>query len=371
MIRKATPNGFTLVEMLVVIGIIVILMAIALPALQKARSSARFAQDQSNLRQLGTALHLFADRDPKGRLCSGAMDYHWDGCPDTWGWVADVAKLGVRPGDLLNPASPYRGSAAYQAMLQASGTPTGQDGCDSARLTQGACGGNGGLFDGAGDRAAYLGKNFLQKGLNTNYVASWFLVRGGVRIGTTDNTVWTVRGSGAIRGQSATTGPLTTQTLDASPVPSSLVPLLGDGATGGAATSLLTADIPGDGEEAPLKASSWLVGSHTEGPVWHDGSTFQPLQVGDDVSAHVRGEPDGDLPAPHGSGHGWRQDSRLWGAVHSGRCNILMADGSVKTFEDTNRDGLLDPGFHDGGPVELPPTEIHGGIFLERPGRVY
>ncbi|MCE9552298.1 MAG: DUF1559 domain-containing protein [Planctomycetes bacterium] len=94
--QAAIPrSGMSLVEVLVVVGVVAILMALMLVAIQSVRESARRAQCASNLRQI--ALGCITHEQYRGHYPTGGWGHAWVGIPDRGsdnkqpgGWIYNV-----------------------------------------------------------------------------------------------------------------------------------------------------------------------------------------------------------------------------------------------------------------------------------------
>ena len=114
-IRRNSPHGFTIIELLVVISIIALLIALLLPALARAKSLALQIQCASNMRQIGVAMEEYANEYrgmyplaetqcwPLGAFANFTAASVWTNYP-TWGFgLLYYDSFGVVGGNMVNP----------------------------------------------------------------------------------------------------------------------------------------------------------------------------------------------------------------------------------------------------------------------------
>ncbi|OYW16838.1 MAG: hypothetical protein B7Z55_13740, partial [Planctomycetales bacterium 12-60-4] len=378
--RSSAPRGMTRIELLVQLAIVLVTLGVLLPLLMVGRERARANQCRYQLSQLGLAFQAYADSDPGEAFCQGAFDFLEDGSPDHYSWIASVRTVQGKSklldqlsgSTLLCPENPIRGSRVLEDLLQVDTAQLpGVDTSGEPRWSVGMCAPHGELLStakGSNARLAAVGRAAAD-GWNTNYASSWFLVRGqpklwlSTRNGLTPGgqqkwalsmkTNDTYVGCPRLSHRNCTTGPLTRRMLDNADYPSRSIPLLGDAAA--TRDSLCLSSSMG----WSLPRGSQLASTTGQGPSMWDAKksnvfTFTapapvPAQLLVPVEFPKRGDPVTQVVLAKCVGSSGStlilQDTRHWSAVHRGKLQLLMADGSVTTLEDKNGDGYINPGF--------------------------
>jgi prepilin-type processing-associated H-X9-DG protein len=176
--------------------------------------------------------------------------------------------------------------------------------------------------------------------------------------------------------------------------PSSIIPLMFDSNPGDTNEASLKFDLGKYGKAGDRTCESFSDGPCKNDPttVWTDWSAkkwdalaSEPIiaVTGTQVtfSLYAQEQPEPGVAPVTGNAAAHLQDWRDMAPTHAGQCNVLFADGSIRSFKDLNGDGYLNPGFnidataaqttldavgYRDAKVELPPEQVFSGVFIPK-----
>jgi len=159
--------GFTLVELLVVIGIIAVLISVLLPALSKARRAAAVVQCASNMRQISNGMLMYINAN-KGHFPPADIKVDAAIMPNGWWWPNELVR-----GKYINAPSLYAspGSTTAQKRFNKSSVFRCPEGVDEDYS---------GISGGAGDYPTDAKNNAFKINYDTQAaadglgIASWY-----------------------------------------------------------------------------------------------------------------------------------------------------------------------------------------------------
>jgi hypothetical protein len=287
---------------LVIVCVVLLLGSLLAVGLLQSQEQSRLWRCQAHLRDFGLGLLKFSQQDPQTRYCTGAYDWEYDGCPDTIGWVADLVNSGsCRPGEMLCPANPMQGNEKLMQLYLRDAAEIEMLDPNPALIGTGVCGAKPNVLGQVytPERQHAIEQHILALGYNTNYAASWYLVRGGIRLSveTQKDSTGNITSRELLavalgppkhpahkpkswRGLADTTGPLKRKDVERSRVPSSQIPLLGDAAAGDPFRAISSVSLHCR-EQLAIQEGDRLTASFCSGPArFATGMRLYPLSAG-------------------------------------------------------------------------------------------